>query len=179
MTDMVTNRPKKLTLTLGCLREANVARLPRFKNAKGQPAHSKPDGSDWKLTEWVNATAGEVGEMAEMVLLAQMVRQLGSIGNTTKKVERGDVTLEEVRAKLADEMADVLTYLDILAFRAGIDLSAATIDKWNRISARVGVEIFIGRSGEEWAIGRDQRTCPYPGCPHPYNMKPPCALCYE
>ena len=33
-------------LTFNNLREANKARLPQFKNAKGEPAHEKEDGSD-------------------------------------------------------------------------------------------------------------------------------------
>lgn len=142
-----------MSLMLQVLREANTARLPLFKNAKGQPAHSKADGSDWKLTEWVNATAGEMGELAEMVLLAHMTRALGSVGNMAKKVERGDMGLDEIRGKMADEMADVLTYLDILAFRAGIDLGAATIKKWNEVSRRVGVPINIDLSGYHYWVG--------------------------
>jgi hypothetical protein len=52
------------TLTFAELRTANMARLPQFKNAKGEPAHSKPDGSDWLLSAWCNATLGELGEAA-------------------------------------------------------------------------------------------------------------------
>ena len=29
------------------LRRASLARLPKFKNLKGDPAHLEPDGSDW------------------------------------------------------------------------------------------------------------------------------------
>jgi len=103
------------------LRRANVLRLPQFKNRKGEVCH-KPDGSDWCLGQWSNAVLGELGEAANLI----------------KKIERGDITLAEGRQALADELADVQTYLDILAFRAGIDLGAATVKKWNEISERVG-----------------------------------------
>lgn len=109
------------------LRDANTKRLPQFKNSKGQPAHSKPDGSDWSLGEWCNAVTGELGEAANLI----------------KKVQRGDYTLEECRQDLADEFADIVTYLDILAMRAGVDLGEAVRSKFNMVSRRVGSDVFI------------------------------------
>lgn len=109
------------------LRVANVRRLPLFKNRRGEPAHSKPDGSDWCLAQWANAVCGELGEAANII----------------KKIERGDKTLDEAREELANELADVQTYLDLLAFRAGIDLGEATIKKWNAVSERLGCNISI------------------------------------
>jgi len=119
--------PTRGNLTFAELREANKARLPLFKNAKGQPAHSIPDGSDWSIGEWTNATLGELGEFANIV----------------KKVQRGDLTFEEAKPALAKELADVQTYLDLTAFRCGIDLGRATIEKWNEVSERVGVELRL------------------------------------
>lgn len=115
------------TMTFAALRAANVARLPRFKNRKGEPAHSQPDGSDWALSTWSNAVLGELGELANLI----------------KKVERGDLTLDEARADLAKECADVATYLDILAFRLGVDLGQVVVDKFNEVSRRVDAGVFI------------------------------------
>lgn len=109
------------------LRDANIKRLPQFKNSKGEPAHSQPDGSDWSLAEWCNAVTGELGEAANLI----------------KKVQRGDYTLEESRQDLADEFADIVTYLDILAMRAGVDLGEAVKNKFNLVSRRVGADVFI------------------------------------
>lgn len=114
-------------LTFSALRYANLARLPLFKNAKGEPAHSEPDGSDWTPGEWSNAVVGEVGEAANLI----------------KKVRRGDLTMEEARPKLAKEFADAVTYLDILAYQCGIDLGQATLEKWNEVSERVDVDLRI------------------------------------
>ncbi len=108
------------------LRIANLARIPLIKNGRGELAHNE-DGSDWSLSDWCNATLGELGEAANII----------------KKIRRGDVTLEEVRPALAKELADVACYLDILAFRAGVDLGEAVITKFNEISERVGVPIKI------------------------------------
>lgn len=122
-----------IDLQLGALRTANLERLPQFKNAKGQPAHSKPDGSDWSLSDWSNAVAGEVGEAANII----------------KKIRRGDFTLDEVRHELAEELADILTYLDILAYQAGINLAGATILKFNKVSQRVDATVFIDKEDGE------------------------------
>jgi hypothetical protein len=37
----------------------------------------------------------------------------------------------------------VQTYLDILAFRAGVDLGEATLQKWNEVSDRVGSTVRL------------------------------------
>jgi len=114
-------------LTFGELRRANKRRLPLFKNRKGEPAHSKPDGSDWCLAQWSNAVCGELGEAANII----------------KKIERGDMTLDEARTDLAMELADAATYLDLLAFRAGIELDEAVRVKFNAVSSRVGCEVRL------------------------------------
>ena len=131
-----------MSLRFGTLREANVKRLPQFKNAKGEAAHPELEGqrpgSDWSPAQWLQAVVGELGEYA----------------NLRKKVERGDIALELALPDLADELADVLIYLDILAFQLGIDLGAAVIDKWNRTSERVGSNLIIHYEGHT-VLGRD------------------------
>ena len=118
-------------LTFNTLRQANVKRLPEFKNKHGEPAHSQPDGGDWSDAEWLQAVVGELGEYA----------------NLRKKVQRGDIGGPEATQALADELADVVIYLDILAFRLGIDLGEAIMDKWNRTSERVGSNLHINAEG--------------------------------
>jgi len=124
-------------LTFSALREANTKRIPLFKNAKGEQAHSENDGSDWSLAEWCNAVTGELGEAANLI----------------KKVRRGDFTLDEVREELAKEFADVVVYLDILAMRAGVDLGKATVSKFNEVSTRVGCNVFL--DGNKVLIGKN------------------------
>lgn len=126
---MVYNNQSNLTFQI--LREANTKRLPTFKNAKGEQAHSEPDGSDWKLSGWSNALLGELGELANLI----------------KKVERGDYLQQEIQQQIADELADCQTYLDLLAFRCGVNLGQATIDKFNRVSDRVSSPITISSDG--------------------------------
>lgn len=116
-----------MSLTFDALRKANTERLPQFKNSKGEPAHEKADGSDWSLAEWMNAVSGELGEAANII----------------KKVRRGDLSIDEARPILAKEFADIVTYLDITAMQAGVNLGEATIEKFNEVSNRVGCEVFL------------------------------------
>lgn len=121
------SRTEPSPLTFAELRWANHLRLPQFKNKHGEPAHSEPDGSDWSDAEWLQAVVGELGEYA----------------NVRKKLQRGDFTREEAQSMMADELADVVTYLDILAFRLGIDLGEAVRDKFNRVSDRVDCSVKL------------------------------------
>jgi hypothetical protein len=42
------------------------------------------------------------------------------------------------RKQIADEIADVVTYLDLLAHVLGVDLGRAAVAKFNEVSERVG-----------------------------------------
>lgn len=116
-----------MSLSFDTLRAANHARLPQFKNSKGEPAHSKPDGSDWSPAQWLQAVVGELGEYA----------------NFRKKFERGDIDAEEFNQLACEELADVQIYLDLLALQLGIDLGEAVISKFNRVSMLVGSTVRI------------------------------------
>lgn len=116
------------------LREANEARLPQHRNAKGEPSHSAPDGSDWSPNDWMVAVVGEVGEAA----------------NIMKKVRRGDLSAEEAKPKLQKEFADVVIYMDLMAKRHGIDLGQAVVEKFNEVSVRVDSNVFLTEDGSDW-----------------------------
>jgi NTP pyrophosphatase (non-canonical NTP hydrolase) len=109
------------------LRGANVRRLPLFQDANGRPAHARRDGSDWSPADWMTALTGEVGEAANII----------------KKVRRGDFPLNDAREILGDELADIMIYLDLLAFQCGIDLEEAVIRKFNKVSDKQGIKIRL------------------------------------
>ena len=118
-------------LTLGALSYANNKRLSRFRNAKGEPAHKKDDGSDWSLNDWITAVTGELGEAA----------------NLSKKVRRGDFKLDDtivvkgepmtVRQAIAYEFADIIIYLDIAAQQIGVRLGEEVRKAFNFKSLEV------------------------------------------
>ena len=123
--------PLKQGLTFNTLREANKLRIPTFRNKKGEQIHNE-DGSDWSIAEWYEALSGEAGEFA----------------NWHKKFRRGELTQEEFLVEAKKELADVQIYLDILAFRLGIDLGEAVRAKFNEVSRRVNSPIIIALEAE-------------------------------
>jgi NTP pyrophosphatase (non-canonical NTP hydrolase) len=107
-------------LTFATLREIGVARSMRWH----------PGGlNEWSLSDWFTATMGELGEAANDAKKLNRYRD-GMVGN--------DKTESELRASLADEIADVAIYLDPLAASEGIDLASAIIRKFNATSEKVG-----------------------------------------
>lgn len=87
--------------------------------------------SSWSLSDWFTATLGELGEASNVAKKLNRIRD-GIPGN--------DKTEEELRAALADEIADTFIYLDLLAQSQGIDLETAVIDKFNRTSTKIGYD---------------------------------------
>lgn len=88
-------------LTFDALRLACKTRVSRFLNKHGQLAHSKPDGSDWNPAQWLQALLGELGELARVRL----------------DYEQGKISRETFEREAAKEVADVQTYLDLVASR--------------------------------------------------------------
>lgn len=114
-------------LSFDVLRAANTERLKLFKNCWGEIAHSKADGSDWSRSDWLEAVVGELGEYA----------------NFSKKFRRGDITLDEFQEQARKELADVVIYLDLLAFQLGIDLGEVVTKKFNEVSERINCPVRI------------------------------------
>lgn len=109
-------------LTFAELRETSLARASRW--------HPRGLG-EWSLSDWFTATTGELGEAANVAKKLNRIRD-GIVGNTCSDSEAS------LRAHLADEIADVAIYLDLLAASEGIDLASAIASKFNRTSDKVG-----------------------------------------
>jgi NTP pyrophosphatase (non-canonical NTP hydrolase) len=79
---------------------------------------------DWSPTDWACAVAGECGEVC----------------NEIKKLRRGkDVPMDVI----GDELADTIIYADLLAARLGIDLSEAIVRKFNAVSKKRNLPVFL------------------------------------
>lgn len=85
--------------------------------------------SDWSLSDWMTATLGELGEAANIAKKLNRVRD-GIPGNRESE--------SELRAALADEIADTFIYLDLLCQSQGIDLEQAVRSKFHRTSQKIG-----------------------------------------
>lgn len=110
-------------LSFSALSKANVARAARWH--PGFPADD-----DWNGADWSNAMCGEAGEAANIVkkLRRHETGHHGALDGDADELLRG----------LADELADLVTYADLLAAKYDIDLSGAIVRKFNLVSERQG-----------------------------------------
>ncbi len=103
------------------------------------------DANSIRRTEWPGddqadtafralEVAGEFGEVAEAV--KKMLRAERGIKGST-------ATLQDV----ADEMADAIISLDLLADHLGIDLGASVARKFNKTSQKYGLHTRIREEG--------------------------------
>ena len=105
-------------LTFDEFRDANVTRC-----LKWHPAGI----TSWSPSDWLTAVTGELGELASLLKMRNRERD-GLPGNKFSPTDK----------QVADELADVLTYLDLLAAVLNVDLGRAAVDKFNEVSERVG-----------------------------------------
>ena len=107
-------------LTFKKLRLANVARCQKWH----------PEGlEEWSGSDWFTAFIGEAGEAGN--ILKKLNRERDNIVGNTESID-------ELKRKFADELADTMIYLDLLAARYDIDLGMAVVKKFNTVSERVG-----------------------------------------
>jgi NTP pyrophosphatase (non-canonical NTP hydrolase) len=77
----------------------------------------------------MTATCGELGEAANIIKKLNRVRD-GIPGNTEDS--------DQLRDQLAEELADVAIYLDLLTQAAGFDLETIREAKFAKTSAKIG-----------------------------------------
>lgn len=125
-------------LTFERLRAMNAMRVTRW--------HGDDDG--WTLADWSNAMCGEAGEAANVV---KKIRRTESVlwdkqkypgDGASAHAKLAEMPAEEAREalieNLANELADIICYADLLAHFAGIDLGEAVRAKFNRVSEAQG-----------------------------------------
>jgi NTP pyrophosphatase (non-canonical NTP hydrolase) len=110
-----------MTLTFEQVHAVNTARCRRWHE----------DSTAWTGADWATALGGECGEALNIV-------------KKLRRVECGmdpgpnDPPVSKLLEMLADEVADVFLYLDLLAWHYGIPLDIAVIRKFNVVSDRQG-----------------------------------------
>lgn len=115
------------------LRAANLARKVRW--------HGVADA--WTGADWSNAMGGECGEAQNIVKkLRRHETHTGTSYNTP------DVAT--LHAALAAELADTITYADLLAAYYGIDLWAAIVAKFNHVSEAQGFPEYLALSDPDY-----------------------------
>jgi NTP pyrophosphatase (non-canonical NTP hydrolase) len=148
--------PPSGALTFAEFRRANVDRCLKWH----------PQGIEsWSPSDWLTAVTGELGELASLIKMRNRERDRlpGNKFSPTQK-------------QIADELADVLTYLDLLAEVLNVDLASAAVEKFNEVSARVGFPdrltatpraagtVMINRTDAEYCVGALQGSMTF--APH-------------
>ena len=88
------------------------------------------DDATWSGADWSNAMAGEAGEACNVVKKLRRA-ELGLRG----RLDPNPTTLVN---RLAEELADTITYADLVATYYGIDLAEAITQKFNAVSSLQG-----------------------------------------
>lgn len=87
--------------------------------------------NDWSPSDWMTAVIGEVGKAANIVKKMNRIRD-GIPGNNF------DEGYEELRSKLAEELADIVVCLDLMTQAMGFDLDTIRDTKFNKTSNKIG-----------------------------------------
>jgi NTP pyrophosphatase (non-canonical NTP hydrolase) len=90
---------------------------------------------EWSTAEWMNALAGEAGEACNVA--KKILRVDKKLRGSVKK---GDKSRERLVAKLANEVADVVIYADLVLAREGVSLAASVVRVWNKKSKQIGYD---------------------------------------
>ena len=120
-------------LTLQTLRRANHTRQAEWPGSENASL-------EFRALEF----AGEAGETCNKV--KKLARHLHNI-----KGNAGESESQLLKA-IADEMADSLITLDLLALKLDIDLAAATLGKFNATSNKHNLNTFLGHGMENCGI---------------------------
>jgi NTP pyrophosphatase (non-canonical NTP hydrolase) len=107
---------------------ATVSRANRLRCERWHPGF--PNDKIWNGGDWGNALAGETGEACNIV---KKLRRLEAGYPDRDHKESADRL-----ADLANEIADVYLYLDLLAQYYGLSVEACLPPKFNAVSLRQG-----------------------------------------
>ncbi len=124
------------------LRAANVARCGKIW----------PPTNEWTPTDWACAMAGEAGEACNEVKKLRRIAatpEQALIGDGHGADDRqwaADTSYRQGVNRVAMELADLIIYADLLAERMGIDLAAAVVAKFNKVSAENGCDVTLAQS---------------------------------
>src|SRR5438046_2625157 len=116
-------------LTFEQLREANNKREANATKYKAC--------EHWNLSDWTNALAGEVGEACNITKKMSLMWPSAEYKLTTEQ-EAVDLVDE-----LANEIADIVIYADILASKIGRSLPEVIRHKFNLVSNRIGSDVRL------------------------------------
>ena len=86
------------------------------------------------LGDWACALAGEVGEACNYIKDLRREQTVRSVGASEMKL---------YREMIAKELANVVSYTELLAMQLGIDLGKAVTEKFNEVSDCIDSEVKL------------------------------------
>lgn len=90
------------------------------------------------------------GKLDLLFFAVELAGEVGELCNVIKKLHRQIYGVPGSIASLVDlaeELADVIIVADLLAAKVGINLNAAVIEKFNRVSQKRGFRTELTRDG--------------------------------
>lgn len=106
----------------------NNLRVIRATNLQ-RSLHWHPNGpQSWRLSQWSNAAAGEMGELCNVIKKMERVMEGLNWSNS--------IPIEQLTHMAKLEIGDVILYLDLLAASLTLNLSDCIRDTFNRVSVR-------------------------------------------
>jgi len=118
--------PKSQKLSFANLTKMNVARCEELFHKI----------NDWTPTDWACAMAGECGEACYLI---KKYRRLDEADQSKDTVRHRAFLIEAI----GNELADVVIYADLLAFRFGLSLGDEVRAKFNEVSIRRHSKRFL------------------------------------
>ncbi len=109
--------------TLNEIQTINLQRALRW--------HPKGLG-EWSLSDWAVALGGECGKLQDKV------KKINRLRDKLEHLRNQSTDECKIIAEIGEECADVFLYLLLFAQRAGIDLEAETVRKFNLVSEQMG-----------------------------------------
>ncbi len=92
--------------------------------------------NEWSPTDWATALGGETGEALNFV------KKLRRLDGADKSIDT-PAARAELTFQIANELADIICYADLLAARLDINLGLAVVEKFNEVSDRRGSSIKL------------------------------------
>lgn len=111
-----------MSLTFDELRKQNVSRCEESFHPL----------SAWSPTDWACAMGGECGEALNATKKLKRIETEGIDSPANAGLSRTQLLMS-----IADEVADMVIYADLLLASIGQDLGAVVVDKFNRTSEKV------------------------------------------
>jgi NTP pyrophosphatase (non-canonical NTP hydrolase) len=105
---------------------------------------TSPDGfnhplASWSVAEWTNAVAGEAGEACN--LAKKLIRFRDGVAGNNKPEDKDQ---DDLRRRIAEELADVVIYCDLAMASVGYDLATVVRDVFNRKSREINAPYLLG-----------------------------------